>query len=170
MWWVRSYTLPTHSCKEIHVVFPHTHEEFFTFTQMNPSPGYPAGIFFSEFFVEALSEKYDSVRVHHPKNVNWTTMTCDGDEWKRCWYPLSTTHNKYQYEGFKMSFMNISTRTYIFYNTLVESSGVVLWKTGKLEKIDLKNWRDSAMRRDSVILKPFRRWENQSSFTADSVA
>ncbi|VDP32600.1 unnamed protein product [Heligmosomoides polygyrus] len=50
-------------------------------------PGWPPTRW-SDFFVEALHERYDALRAHPARRIYWSTLTSGKDEWRRCWCPF----------------------------------------------------------------------------------
>ncbi|VDP03088.1 unnamed protein product [Heligmosomoides polygyrus] len=47
-------------------------------------PGCPPTLW-SDFFVEALNERYDALRVRPARRIHWSTLSSDKDKWRRCW-------------------------------------------------------------------------------------
>ncbi|VDP19647.1 unnamed protein product [Heligmosomoides polygyrus] len=50
-------------------------------------PGCPP-THWSDFFVEALNERYDALRVRPARRIHWSTLSSAKDKWRRCWCPF----------------------------------------------------------------------------------
>ncbi|VDO19512.1 unnamed protein product [Heligmosomoides polygyrus] len=50
-------------------------------------PGCPP-THWSDFFVEALNERYDALRFHPARRIYWSTLSSDKDKWRCCWCPF----------------------------------------------------------------------------------
>ncbi|VDL82736.1 unnamed protein product [Nippostrongylus brasiliensis] len=57
------------------------------------TPGRPS-LYWSDFFVKALNDRFDVLRVPRVSRTHWSTMAHDRDEWRRYWRPLEQIDNQ----------------------------------------------------------------------------